>query len=168
MNPIFPGNYEWAPGVGGGEGGLTVGDGYTRGRCAHFSTKDLFSIPRGVVRYQLLSLKQSAPSSWLPTVAFSPSLSLSVARSLSPAPEEEGGWLKPVPLSFLFVPVFSVQRALFMRQLRRSVYFRENRPRGEERARDEDEERGASEKKGKRAWRLGSARLGCGDLFLAT
>lgn len=50
--PYFPGNYEWAPGGGGGGREMVTG---REGGRAHFSTKDLFSISRGVVRYQLLS-----------------------------------------------------------------------------------------------------------------
>lgn len=47
VNPIFPGITSGPRGEG--------RDGYREGGRAHFSTKDLFSISRGVVRYQLLS-----------------------------------------------------------------------------------------------------------------
>ena len=80
VNPIFPG-------ITSGLGGK--GRGWLHGGGAHFSTKDLFSIPRGVARYELLS--QTA--------------TLCLATLFPPT---------ELFLSFLFVPV-SLQRALFMR-----------------------------------------------------
>lgn len=85
--PYFPGNYEWA------RGWLHEGG-------AHFSTKDLFSIPRGVVRYLHLvepsRVEASRPSSLRP-------LFLSVSLGFS---------------RFPLCPCFAAARA-----------FRENRPR---------------------------------------
>lgn len=127
--PYFPGNYEWAPGGEVGEGARSGRDGYTR-EGARTSRQKIF----------------------FPFLVASLGISFSLKHNPPPPPPRAATPRPPPPSS---LSLFRCERALFMQS---SVYFRENRPRGEEERRTR-----SGQEEGKKR-----VAAGCGDLFLAS